>query len=51
MQSEWEREVTVVVGVEVPMVEVLMVVCLHCRQICHWSVWWCGGVGEEVQWT
>ena len=50
MQSEWEREATVV-GVEVVMVEELMVVCLHCRQICQWLVWWCGGVGKEVQWT
>ena len=40
-----------VVGVEVAMVEVLMVVCLHCRQICQWLVWWCGGVVKEVQWT
>ena len=42
----------VVIVVEVVRVEVLVVVCLHCHQICHGSVWWCGGwVGEEVLWT
>ena len=33
--------------VEVVRVEVLVVVCLHCLQVCPWQVWWVGGWGGE----
>ena len=41
---EWEAMVVVV---EVVRVEVLVVVCLHCLQVCPWQVWWDGGWGGE----